>query len=223
MYKSLPLGRGRVLSWVPWEAGGAGAACAGLCGVHSPQRAARLLIRGAPVADVAEGVAGLQFGFLALRDGLSFLPLAEELLERLELACLFLVCRWEDRAALGWAAAAAGSEEERGQRARRQQPGAARPSPWKCRAATRPGRVTPTQQSAQTSAPGFRDLQPNICIHRKDNFAKPGRNAAAVFLGFIPKVWPFNQNTSTALVTPLWKGLDPLPWIESNWKPTAVF
>lgn len=64
----------------------------GLCRAHSPQRAAGLLIRGAPVADVAEGVAGLQFGFLALRGGLSFLPLAEELLERLELACLFLVC-----------------------------------------------------------------------------------------------------------------------------------
>lgn len=67
-----------------------------------PQPAARLVIRGeGAVADVAEGVAGLQFGFLAVRGGLSFLPLAEELLERLEFACLFLVCGRQDRAARG--------------------------------------------------------------------------------------------------------------------------
>lgn len=67
---------------------------------HSPQPAARLAIRGeGAVADAAEGVAGLQLGLLALRGGLSLLPLAEELLERLELACLFLVCRRQERAA----------------------------------------------------------------------------------------------------------------------------
>lgn len=67
--------------------------------VHLPQPTVRLVIRGAAVADAAEGVAGLQLGLLAVWGGLSFLPLAEELLERLELACLFLVCRRQDRAA----------------------------------------------------------------------------------------------------------------------------
>lgn len=71
--------------------------------VSLPQTTIWLFIGGeGAIADVAKGVAGLQFGFLTVWRGLSFLPLTKELLERLEFACFFLVCGLQGKQAQGW-------------------------------------------------------------------------------------------------------------------------